>query len=226
MKLTGGILELEIEDNVLDKIIDSSLREIQRYICSPLFITIPFTKCIDMKKATGGLRVAAIEKVLRTSGVTQGDAVSDDPMVISQWQLVGGLGNLYNFQDSMDNFLAWNTLLKIRNTTSTDLAFIFDEHDQKLYINTSTNLPSQITISFIPQYNDVEQIKDNYWIDNLMQMCVAQTKIVLGRIRSRYKSNDALWSQDGDTILQEGLDEYKALQEYLRNNTNLLYAID
>jgi len=29
----------------------------------------------------------------------------------------------------MDNFLAWNTLLRVRNTTSTDLAHVFDEYD-------------------------------------------------------------------------------------------------
>jgi len=126
----------------------------------------------------------------------------------------------------MDNYLAWNTLLRLRNTTSTDLAYIFDEHDQKLYINTSTNLPDKITIAFIPQYENVEDIKDDYWIDMLMQMCVALTKITLGRIRSRYTQSNALWQQDGSTILQEGLDEYKQLQEYLRQNTAMWTAID
>ena len=59
-----------------------------------------------------------------------------------------------------------------------------------------------------------------------MQMCVALAKIAVGRIRSRYTSSNALWTQDGDKILQEGLDEYKALQEYLRNNTMLIYPVD
>lgn len=217
---------MEIDDPTLDKIIDAGLREIQRYICTPLFRTIPYQKCIDLQKLDIG-HVNTIERVFRTSGVTGSDAVSDDPMLISQWQLVGGLGNLYNFQDSMDNFLAWNTLLRIRNTTSTDLDHIFDEHDQKLYINAATNLPSQITIAYIPSYTDIEQIKDDYWIDNLMQMCVALTKITLGRIRTRYTESNALWQQDGATILQEGLDEYRNLQDYLKeNNMNLAYGID
>jgi len=34
---------------------------------------------------------------MRTSGFSANDSLSDDPMVISQWQLMGGLGNLYNF---------------------------------------------------------------------------------------------------------------------------------
>ena len=140
--------------------------------------------------------------------------------------MIGGLGNLYNFQDAMDNFLAWNTMLRIRNTTSTDLVHIFDEHDQKLYINTSTNLPSQITIAYIPTYTDIEQIKDDYWLDNLMQMCIALTKIAVGRIRTRYTQSNALWTQDGDKILQEGLEEYKQLQDYLKENMNLVYGID
>lgn len=140
--------------------------------------------------------------------------------------MIGGLGNLYNFQDAMDNFLAWNTMLRLRNTTSTDLVHIFDEHDQKLYINAATNIPSLITISYIPQYKNIEDIKDDYWIDNLIQMCIALTKIAVGRIRSRYTQSNALWTQDGDKILQEGLDEYKAIQDYLRDNMDLIQGVD
>jgi len=47
-KLTGGVLDLEIDDFALDKIINAGLREIQRYICTPLFRTIDYSKCINL----------------------------------------------------------------------------------------------------------------------------------------------------------------------------------
>ena len=42
LALTGGVLELEVDDAVIQKIVNSALREVQRYICSTKLITIPF----------------------------------------------------------------------------------------------------------------------------------------------------------------------------------------
>ncbi len=55
---------------------------------------------------------------------------------------------------------------------------------------------------------------------------MAKTKIAVGRVRTRYTQSNAIWVQDGTQILQEGLDEYRALQDYLQANTQLVYGID
>ena len=57
-------------------------------------------------------------------------------------------------------------------------------------------------------------------------MSVALTKVVLGRIRTRFSQSNALWAQDGDKLLEEGNTELKELREILRNNSNLIYGID
>jgi hypothetical protein len=57
-------------------------------------------------------------------------------------------------------------------------------------------------------------------------MSVALTKITLGRIRTRFTQSNALWAQDGEKLLEEGNTTYKELQEVLRTNSNLIYAID
>ena len=149
-----------------------------------------------------------------------------DPMQVAQWQLLSGTGNMRNLQDYMYNYMTWNTLLQIRQTTSTDMAFIFDKSTNNLYINTASDVPSQITIEYVPRYDSAEEITSDFWIDVLLRMSIALTKIALGRIRSRYTQSNALWTQDGETILQEGLNEYQVLQEYLRANTQLTYGID
>ena len=79
-----------------------------------------------------------------------------DPMLASQWQLMSGTGNLYNFQDYALDYASWNTLLQIRNTTSTDLAFLYDKHTNQLYINISTSIPQKITIEYVPRFDNVE----------------------------------------------------------------------
>lgn len=231
LKLTGYLIEMEIDDATLDKIIQAALREVQRYICETNFITIPYSKCIDLsnKENTNGkqIKVNSVSRVYRTQGyVNNGNSTTMDPMQVAQWQMLSGTGNMYNFQDYVYNYLSWNTLLQIRNTTSTDLAFVFDKASNNLYINTSSDVPSLITVEYVPDYTDVSEVASDFWIDVIMQMAIALTKITLGRIRSRYTQSNALWTQDGETILAEGNSEYQALQEYLRTNTQLVYGID
>ena len=234
LMLTGRILDLELEPNTLDKVIDSSLRELQRYITSTKLITIPFSRCITLSdpQQTNGqeIYVSNVSRVYRTAGyVDSGGSQTTvvDPMQAAQWQLLSGTGNMLGFQDYAYNYMAWNSLLQIRNTTSTDLAFIYNHNLQQLYINVSSNIPSRITIEYIPVYRDVSEITSNYWIDVLVRLVIAKTKIVVGRVRSRYTQSNAIWTQDGDSILSEGTNELNELRQTLESNVALFYnAID
>ena len=72
----------------------------------------------------------------------------------------------------------------------------------------------------------VEKIKSEYWKDVLIRISTALTKIVLGRIRTRFTQSNALWAQDGERLLEEGNTELKELREVLRTNSNLIFGID
>lgn len=111
---------------------------------------------------------------------------------------------------------AWNTGLQIKNTLSTDLVWRFERHTNRLYVNCAFDHPGEITIEYVPQYTDVSQIQTDYWIDMLLRLSVALTKVIVGRIRSRYTQSNALWSQDGDKLLEEGNQELNDLREKLR----------
>jgi hypothetical protein len=60
----------------------------------------------------------------------------------------------------------------------------------------------------------------------LIRISIALTKVVLGRIRTRFTQSNALWSQDGERLLEEGNNELKELREVLRTNSNLIFGID
>lgn len=224
LRLTGGVLDTELTDDVLDRIINASLREIQRYICSTNLITIPFKRCIDLTE----YKVNSVVRVYRTQGYATDNAnmAYDDPMYVSQWQLLQGPGNLSNFQSYAYNYMTYNTLLQMRNTVSTDMAFIFDKSKNQLYINTASDFPQNITIEYIPRYDSVEDINSDYWIDMLCRLAVANAKVIVGRIRSKYTQSNALWSLDGETLLAEGTTELTELRTYLQTNTQLLYVVD
>lgn len=232
-RLTGNLLETELDTKAFDTIINVSLREIQRYISSTKILTIPFSKCIDMSKIKDEedkeVKINSISRIYRADGYV-GDTSSStgmvDPMYAAQWQLLGGTSNMRNFQDYMYNYGSWNTLLQIRNTTSTDLAYRYDKSSNKLYINVASNLPARITIEYVPRYDDVSEIVSDYWIDMLVRLCVANAKVIVGRIRSRYSQSNALWAQDGETLLNEGTSELSEIREHLVTNTQLVYGID
>ena len=50
--------------------------------------------------------------------------------------------------------------------------------------------------------------------------------MALGRIRTRFTQSNALWAQDGETILSEGNEELKEIRDKLEQNSQLCYGID
>ena len=226
LELTGGLLDLEIEDVQIELAIKKALRELQRYWDESSFITVPFESCIDLKKYQ--LDSCAIVKVYRMDGMGEGgnslNAMSD-PLYAQQFMIFSNAGTMFNLQDYIMNFAAWTTMQQTRNTISTDLSFREDKHNHKLYIN-SMSSPGYITIEFIPKLASVEDIQSDYWQDILIRLSTALVKVVLGRIRTRFSQSNALWTQDGDKMLEEGNTELKELRELLRTNSNLVYGIE
>lgn len=83
IRLTGGLLDLELSDESLDKIIQISLREIQRYICSTKIVTVPFSRCIDLSK----YKVSSVSRIYRAEGfidTTSTESGMVDPMYAAQ----------------------------------------------------------------------------------------------------------------------------------------------
>lgn len=226
-KLTGGILDCELDDNALDQVLKAALREVQRYIDTTVIKTIPYSNCIDLSE----YNVSSVSRVYRAKGFMANESSENtptpaDPMYASQWQLLSGTGNMYNFNDYVYNYAAYNTLQQIRNTTSTDLAFRYDKSSNQLYVNIATSKPKNITIEFVPKFNDVSEIVSDYWTDITVRLATAIAKVTLGRIRTRYTQSNALWTQDGEKMLEEGNAELTDIREKLQASTQLCYPID
>ena len=233
LQLTGGLLDLEIDDAQIKRVVDSALREVQRYVDLTRIITVPFASCIDLKKLEddNNIKISSVSRVFRTESYNSGlgetsITYASDPLYMSQIQMLSGNGgNIGLLNNYVSNYAAYNSLLQIKNTTSTDLLFKEDKLDRTLYINALDN-PTRITIEYVPRFVAVEEVTSDYWIDIIMRLSIALTKIGLGRIRSRYTQSNALWTQDGETLLNEGNEELKELRETLRVASQLTYPID
>ncbi len=225
LKLTGQVLELEISDATIDLALSAALREIQRYIDTTKLLTIPYTNCINLAE----FKVSSVSRIFRTEGynITGQDGTSQmDPMYLGMWQVLSGNGTLYNITDWTYNYASWNTALQLRNTISTDLTFRFDKDSDNLYINCGFDKPNLITIEYIPQYTSVEEVKSDFWIDKILNLALALTKQMLGRIRTRYKQLNPLWEQDGERLLAEADAELADIRNKLDTATQLVYPID
>lgn len=227
IELTGYVLDMEITDETLVAVVNKALRELTRYWDETTMISCPFASCIDLDCDFFKEKVSSIVRVYRTegSGDDSGLSVINDPIQMAQFAIFSNGGTMYNLQDYVMNYASWMTMYKIKNTVSTELSFKEDNHNKKLYIN-NYNAPSMITIEYIPKLTSVEDIKSDYWIDILIKYCVALTKVVLGRIRTRFTQSNALWTQDGERILDEGNNDLKELREILRLNSNMVYILD
>ena len=229
LELTGQVLEMELDDSTLDLTISKALRELQRYWDETTLVTIPYASCINYA-GTPLEESSSIVRIYRTVGVGNsedaGNSVTMDPMYAQQWMVFSNAGTMYNLQDYVMNYAAWNTLSQVRNTISTDLAFREDKHACKLYINNNISSPGSITVEYIPKLRSVEDIKSDYWKDVLVRMSLDFAKIQIGRIRTKFTQSNALWTLDGDKLLEEGNTDLKELREILRANSNMVYPID
>ena len=229
LELTGQVLEMELDDSTLDLTINKALRELQRYWDETTLVTIPYASCINYA-GTPLEESSSIVRVYRTVGVGNsedaGNSVTMDSMYAQQWMVFSNAGTMYNLQDYVMNYAAWSTLSQVRNTMSTDLAFREDKHACKLYINNNISSPGNITVEYIPKLRSVEDIKSDYWKDVLVRMSLDFAKIQIGRIRTKFTQSNALWTLDGDKLLEEGNTDLKELREILRANSNMVYPIN
>ena len=224
LEVTGGILELEVDDSTLMKVVNSALREIQRYICSTRLITLPYSKCMDLS----GYKINAITRVFRANSdanIENNGTYSTDPLQLSFYQLASG-GNMYNLNDFVSRYASWNTLQQMSNTLSTDLLYYYEDAEKKLYINTTMPIGNHVSIEYVPRFDNVEEVTSDYWIDILMKLSKASTKVILGRIRGRYKQSNALWTSDAEEMLQQGQAELAEIRQHLQSNTQLIYPLD
>ena len=234
LTLTGGIIDLGLDDKTLKQVINKALRELNGYCDETKLITVPFSKCIDLS----GFNVRYVSNVYRTDAVGSGtsgqtsssyinssNGISDVDPMMANWYIYSNGYSMYNLNDWVLNYSAYNVLNQIENTISTDLAFTYEDENNKLYVNT-VDSPSYITIRYVPMFKDPSELKEDYWIDILLQLSIAYTKIILGRIRSRYNLNNGLWSGDGATLLEEGNEELTRLQEILRANRKVTLPKD
>lgn len=217
ISLGAPVVNIEIEE-ILGKLVDKAFREVRRYVTETHFVTVPYsTTGIDVSK----YHIDTVEYIFRT----QNPARTTDFTDIYTLSTIN-TGNSSPVNLLLSDYLYRTQMTQIKNTISTDLDYTYDKAAQKLYINTVYPIPQSLTIVYIPEFKDVSDIKENYWINYVQRLSLAFAKETLGRVRGKYDLSSSLYKLDGSTLLQEGISERDTVRQELNENSDIAFPID
>lgn len=213
VQLGAPVLELELTPANIKLIVEQAFDEIVHYISDLYTVTVPYAQCIDLKD----YNIDAIESVVRAN-----DSVMTGMTFVYPYMGLNNITGSYNLEGYADALLSVRNM----NTISTDMDFLWDKPNKKLYVVANPNVPAYVTVVFKPEYFTVEDIKEQYWETQLRRLALGMSKVVLGRIRSKYKSSTTKFELDGDTLLTEGTTEIEAIRQRLDSNKDIFTVLN
>lgn len=210
LMLGGDVLKIEIPDSSIYNLIDIAIETLSPYIPDTRYKTVDFARCIDLSNDD-------CEEVLRVMPGTQ---------LASAY----GVGDEYNFGFNMNSansaiLASWTSQdsFRLRAVATTvarscmpdvNISFDYDRTTHKLYLHPGITL-GPVTIEYIPTVFKLDDLQDSASQKWVYLYTLALTKEVIGRIRSKAKSQNVPIQLDGDTLLQEAQTEKLALEQEL-----------
>ena len=212
-QLGAQVLELELKPEDIKLIVEQAFEEVVHYMTDIYSVTVPYAQCIDLSK----YNIDSVESVWRASD----SILSGIPYMIPAM-------NYSNVTGLFDISTYANALQTKRNLSllSTDMDFVWDKPNNKLFITANPNIPAYVTVNFKPEYFSVEDIREQHWETQVRKLALGMTKVVLGRIRSKYTSNSAKFQLDGQTLLAEGNAEIQAVRQFLDENKDVFTVLN
>jgi hypothetical protein len=210
------VLKLECESE-LPEIVEMAFLEIRNAITDIDLLTLPFSTVIDVS----GYDISSVHYVMRGSSNSMGLTQLQDAMYLyinqSNWALQS---------DYVDRVANAMLIQQNKNMLSTDLDFMYDKRQEKLYIHTQQLKPRTVTIAYSRELKAVSDIYEPFWQEKLRRLALALTKEILGRIRSKYVSNTSTYQLDGNTLLSEAQAELSDIRAFLDANSDVLFPMD
>ena len=220
------MLGLPTNDNVeqqqVEKAVLIAFRELKRYMKTPVDKTVPYAPRLDLVKlGIHTVKVLYVQAAYPRIGLTLGTIDSGNVFQVAAsvntYSAIGQTSSL-----NIDPIMTEMAMAQVRNTLSTDFQWKYDVDNQVIYCAHRDPRPTQVTIRYVPDYQDVSEIKSNTWIDYLIRMSEANMKKSLGRSRSKYTVEGSNVSLDGEILLQEANAELDKIREELEKKKNKL----
>lgn len=215
-----------IEELQPEKAVLIAFRELKRYIRTPVDATVPYSTRLDLKalgiKTKKILNVfASIPRIGLTMNTIDAGNVFQVAAAVNTYSAIGN-----NSSINIDPIMTEMAMAQVRNTLATDFQWNYDSNNEVIYCAHRDPRPAQVTIRYVPDYQDVSEIQGTTYQDYLVRMSIANMKIALGRARSKYKVEGSNVSLDGDTLLTEGNAELEAIRQELGTKKSRLVVLN
>ena len=210
-------------DNVqIEKAVQIAFRELKRYIKTPVEKTVPFATRIKLSDVgIETIKVLNVQAAVPRIGLTMSSIDSGNVFqVAASVNVYSGIGNTSSI--NIDPIMSEMAMAQVRNAISTDFQWDYDSSNDVIYCTHRDPRPAAVTIRYVPILHDVSEIKNDTWIDYLIQLSEAHMKKTLGRLRSKYKITGSNVELDGDVLLQEGEADLTRIRTELEGKKNKL----
>lgn len=215
-----------VENLDIKRAVMIAFRELKRYMKTPVDKTVPFSTRIDLKKL--GIKPVKILYVYASTpriGLTMNSIDSSNVFqVAASVNTYSAIGQTSAI--NIDPIVTEMGMAQVRNTLSTDFQWKHDPDNEVLYVTHRDPRPTQVTIRYVPDYQDVSEIKSPTWIDYLIRLSEANMKKALGRSRSKYTIEGSNVSLDGDVLLQEANSELETIRAELEAKKSKLVVLN
>lgn len=215
-----------LEELQPEKAVKIAFQELKRYIRTPVEKTVPFSTRIDLvAQGIKTVNILDVKPAYPRIGLTMSSIDSGNVFqVAASVNVYSAIGNTSSI--NIDPIMTEMAMAQVRNTLTTDFQWDFDSGNQVVYCTHRDPRPAAVTIQYVPDYQDVSELKSNTWINYLIRMSEANMKIALGRARSKYKIEGSNVSLDGDVLLQEAHTELEAIRTELETKKNKFIAVN
>lgn len=197
-----------------------AFRELKGYMTTPVDLTVPYQNRLDLVKlgikTTEVLNVqASYPRIGLTMNSIDSGNVFQVAAAVNTYSAIGQTATV-----NIDPIMTEMAMAQVRNTITTDFQWKHDVDNQVVYCTHRDPRPAVVTITYVPDYQDVSEIKSTRWQNYLVRMSLAYMKVALGRTRSKYTVEGSNVSLDGDVLLNEGNTELEAIRTELESKKN------
>ena len=207
-------------ENTLGGQVDRAFREVRRFITETRYITVDYSSSgIDTKK----LGINTVVQVFRTVNPAGIVDISD---VYSLGTMNPSYAALSPNNTYLNNYVYRTQLTQLKSTMSTDMDFTVDHETKILYVNTFYPTPMKVTIVYIPEFKDVSDVTEQYWINLILRLAIGFAKEAEGYARRKYDLSSSLYKLDGASMAAEGIAERDAVRQELSENSDIAFPMD
>lgn len=216
----------DVEGLKIQKAVLIAFEELKRYMRTPVDKTVPFSTRLDLEKldirTTNVLDVkAAYPRIGLTMSSIDSGNVFQVAAAVNTYSAIGNTSSL-----NIDPIMTEMAMAQVRNTLGTDFQWKYDSDNNVIYCAHRDPRPASVTITYVPDYKDVSEIKSDIWLNYLVRMSEANMKKALGRSRSKYKIEGSNVSYDGEELLAEANAELEGIRTELEDRRNKLVVLN